>query len=501
MLQLPEFNFQVAAQYSRPSDNSLNGISIKSFLKENHVENYQALGTLSWEADIWGRIRSQQEAALAEYMQSYEAVKAVQTRVVADIAQGYFNLVMLDRKLAISKSNLLLSDSFLVATQKMKDAGMVNLLAVQQAESQKQSTSLLIPQLEENIAIQENALKILTGQIPDSVERNGMLDGMMKYENISSGVPASLLSRRPDVRAAELAVVAANARMGVAKANMYPALNITAGGGLESFKSSNWFKLPGSLFGLAAGTITQPVFRRNELKTNYEIAKLEREQSVLEFRQLVLQAVGEVADALVEIEQLQQQRQIADNLHIAARRLREQPVARQARNADDEADDRRKNDAEAGDQKRVEQPDPKGATIGRAARRIFDQRLTDVEAGGLVPESEAGCDLRPRQVVDCVAGGAVDEQRDHGAENKLIGNAADFRVVVEHDTRGARLRRQVTRHFPLVGRLKRRRHLFERGRGRTSAANSSAARSADRRRVLDAALGPQLVQPAFDLER
>jgi outer membrane protein, multidrug efflux system len=313
LLQLPEFNFQVAAQYSRPSDNSLNGISIKSFLKENHVENYQAMGTLSWEADIWGRIRSQKEAALAEYMQSYEAVKAVQTQIVADIAQGYFNLVMLDRQLEISKNNLLLSDSFLVATQKMKDAGIVNLLAVQQAESQKQSTSLLIPQLEENIAIQENALKILTGQSPDAVERGGMLNEMMKFENISSGVPASLLSRRPDVRAAELAVVAANGRMGVAKASMYPALNITAGGGLESFKSSNWFNIPGSLFGLAAGTIVQPVFRRNELKTNYEIAKLEREQSVLEFRQRVLQAVGEVADALVAIEQLQKQREIASS--------------------------------------------------------------------------------------------------------------------------------------------------------------------------------------------
>jgi multidrug efflux system outer membrane protein len=311
LLQLPEFNFQVAAQYSRPSDNSLNGISIKSFLKENHVENYQALGTLSWEADIWGKIRSRKEAALAEYMQSYEAVKAVQTQIVADIAHGYYNLVMLDRQLAISKSNLLLSDSFLVATQKMKDAGMVNLLAVQQAQSQKQSTSLLIPQLQENIAIQENALKILTGEIPGSLERNGMLDGMIKFDNISAGVPASLLSRRPDVRSAELAIVTANARMGIAKASMYPALNITAGGGLESFKSSNWFNIPGSLFGLATGTIAQPVFRRNELKTNYEIAKLEREQSVLAFRQLVLQAVGEVADALVEIEQLQQQREIA----------------------------------------------------------------------------------------------------------------------------------------------------------------------------------------------
>ena len=311
LLQLPEINLQVTGQYSRPSDNSLAGISVKSFLKESHVENYQAIASLSWEADIWGKIRSQKEATLAGYMQSYEAVKAVQTHIVADIAHGYYNLVMLDRQLEISKSNLLLSDSFLVATQKMKDAGMVNLLAVQQAESQKQSTSLLIPQLQENIAIQENALQILTGQLPDSVDRMGTLDEFLRFEDISSGVPASLLSRRPDVRSAELSIVAANARMGIAKASMYPALNITAGAGLETFKSSNWFNIPGSLFGIAAGSIMQPIFRRNELKTNYEIAQLEREQSVLEFRQLVLQAVGEVADALVAIEKLQQQQDIA----------------------------------------------------------------------------------------------------------------------------------------------------------------------------------------------
>ncbi|MBL7700379.1 MAG: efflux transporter outer membrane subunit [Chitinophagaceae bacterium] len=311
LLQLPELNFQVSGQYSRPSDNSLNGISIKSFLKSTHVENYQAIASLSWEADIWGKIRSQKEATLAEYMQSYEAVKAVQTQVVADIAHGYFNLLMLDRQLEISKNNLQLSDSFLLATKKMKDAGIVNLLAVQQAESQKQSTSILIPQLQENIGLQENALQILTGELPDSVERLSALDKILAVENISAGVPASLLSRRPDVRAAELAVVAANARVGVAKGNMYPALNITAGAGLESFKSSNWFNIPGSLFGIAAGTITQPVFRRRQLKTDYEVAKLEREQAVLQFRQQVLVAVGEVSDALVQIEKLKEQETIA----------------------------------------------------------------------------------------------------------------------------------------------------------------------------------------------
>ena len=105
---------------------------------------------------------------LAEYLQTYEARKAVQTQLVADIAQGYFNLLMLDKQLDIAKKNLALSDSFLIATRLLKDAGVVNLLAVEQAESQKQATALLVPQLELNIAIQENALQVLTGQLPGS---------------------------------------------------------------------------------------------------------------------------------------------------------------------------------------------------------------------------------------------------------------------------------------------------------------------------------------------
>jgi outer membrane protein TolC len=129
--------------------------------------------------------------------------------------------------------------------------------------------------------------------------------------NLSTGLPVSMVSRRPDVRSDELALQAANAQVGVAKANMYPALNITAGGGLESFKSSNWFSIPSSLFGLAAGTIAQPVFKRRQLKTQFEIAKLEREEAVIKFRQSVLVATSEVANALVQADKLQQQHQIA----------------------------------------------------------------------------------------------------------------------------------------------------------------------------------------------
>ena len=311
LLQLPEVNLQLTGQVSRPSDNSLNGISIKSFLGKSYVENYQAIVNLSWEADIWGKLRNQKESVLAEYLQTYEASKAVQTQLVANIAQGFFNLIMLDRQLEIAKRNFALSDTFFRATQLLRDAGITNTLAVQRAASQQQSTALLIPQLEQSIAIQENALQIVTGHLPGPISRSALLKDLPIADYLSAGLPIAMVSRRPDVRSDEMALRAANAQVGIAQANMYPALNLTVGAGLESFKASNWFNVPNSLFGLAAGTIAQPVFQRRQLKTQFEVAKLRREEAVIRFRQSVLQATGEVSDALVQIDKLKQQKDIA----------------------------------------------------------------------------------------------------------------------------------------------------------------------------------------------
>ncbi len=311
VLKLPELNLQITGQYNHPSKNSLNGLSANNFLGKSHIENYLSIVNLSWEVDVWGKIRRQKEATLARYLQTYEAAKAVQTQLVANIAQGYFNLLMLDKQLEIARKNLALNDTFLNATRLLKDAGVVNTLAIQQAESQRQSTALLIPLLEQDIALQENALKVLTGQLPGTITRKRSLNEIPIVDNFSTGLPVSMVSRRPDVRANEMSLLAANAQLGVAQANMYPALNITAGGGWESFKSSNWFNVPNSLFGLAAGTIAQPIFTRRRLKTELEIAKLQREQAVIQFRQSVLQATGEVSNALVQVEKLKQQQQVA----------------------------------------------------------------------------------------------------------------------------------------------------------------------------------------------
>lgn len=308
----PQVNLNVTASTSRPSDNSLNGLSLDQYdIKTKHVEDYSANLALSWEADIWGKIRNQSKTALAQYLQTTEAKKAIQTNIVASVSQGYYNLLMLDEQLNIAQKNVKLNDSTLRIIRLQFDAGQVTSLAVQQAEAQRLAAVQLVPQFEQNITIQENALRILTGSLPDRIERSNTLANIPVNDNLPSGLPSAIVSRRPDVRTAELALNIANAQVGIAKASMYPSLNITAAGGVNSFKASNWFNIPASLFGTVAGGITQPLFNRKSLKTQYEVAKVDRERTVLQFRQSVLNAVGEVSDALVKIEKLKAEQSIA----------------------------------------------------------------------------------------------------------------------------------------------------------------------------------------------
>jgi outer membrane protein, multidrug efflux system len=310
---LPDARLQVTASSNRPSANSLNGISAESFLKTTHIEDYSANLALSWEADIWGKIKNQKAGALAAYLQTEEARKWVQTNLVANVSEGFYNLLMLDAQLAIAKRNIALNDSTLRIMRLQFNAGQVTTLAIQQAEAQRLTAAALIPQLEANIAVQENALRILAGELPNSIQRNTLLNQVNIADNLSAGVPSELLSRRPDVRSFELQLTRSNAQVGITKANMYPTISITASGGLNAFTATNWFNVPASLFGLVAGGVVQPVFQRKQLKTAYEIAKVEREEAVIRFRQSVLNAVGEVSNALVRIEKLKTEQSIALN--------------------------------------------------------------------------------------------------------------------------------------------------------------------------------------------
>jgi multidrug efflux system outer membrane protein len=281
----PDLSLNVTYSRSRPADNSINGKFIPQISGHKYVEDFNANVSLSWEADIWGKIANQKSKALAEYLQTQEARKAVQTNIVTGVSEGYYNLLMLDAQLAIAKRNLALNDSTLQIIRLQFKAGDVTALGIQQAEAQRLVAAELVPQIEQSIILQENALSILAGRLPATIARGAILDQVPLRDTLATGVPAELLARRPDVRSSELALNIANANVGLAQANMYPSLTITAQGGLNTFLASNWFNIPGSLFGLVAGGLTQPLLQRKKLKTQFELAKVDREKSVIQFRQ------------------------------------------------------------------------------------------------------------------------------------------------------------------------------------------------------------------------
>jgi len=308
---LPDARLQLGASINRPSDNSLNGLSLSQFLGKSYLEDYNLSAVLSWEADIWAKIKNQKAIALAGYLQTAEAKKAIQTNLVSLVAKGYYNLLMLDAQLAIANKNLLLNDSTLRIIKLQYQAGQVTALAVQQTEAQRLVAVQLIPLLQQNIAVQENALSVLTGALPNAIQRSSSINNISFAGNLSTGIPASLVNNRPDVKAYELALNIANAKTGIAQANLYPTFSISATGGINSFKATNWFNIPASLFGTVVGGVAQPLFQRKQLRTQYELAKVEREKTVIQFRQSVLTAVGEVSDALVKTDKLKEQQGIA----------------------------------------------------------------------------------------------------------------------------------------------------------------------------------------------
>jgi outer membrane protein, multidrug efflux system len=308
---VPQINAFANATSTRLSDNSLNGVNAMQALNQHHIDDYTAGLNLSWEADIWGKIRNRKKAAQAAYMQTAEAKKALQTTIVATVSKGFYDLLMLDAQLAIAKKTLELNDSTLFAVNLQYEAGQLTLLAKEQTEAQRLIAAQLIPELEKNIQLQENALSVLSGTFPEAKERASKLETIVVKENLAAGIPSQLLSKRPDVKSAELALKAANAKVGITKAGLYPSLTITAVGGVNSFESSNWFTIPASLFGSVAGGLTAPLLNGKRLRTQFEIAKLEREQAVIQFRQTVLVAVSEVSNALAKIEKQEQQFTIA----------------------------------------------------------------------------------------------------------------------------------------------------------------------------------------------
>jgi NodT family efflux transporter outer membrane factor (OMF) lipoprotein len=276
------------------------------------VRDYTASLAASWEIDIWAKINNRNKAAFAEYLRSTDAARAVRTRLVSDVAQGYWNLKMLDAQIDITRRNIALADTTLSMMHLQYDAGNVTSLAVEQQDARLQAARFSVPKLEASRSAQANALSILAGRMPGTaVKRSPGFDHSTVPDSLGAGVPLELLRNRPDVRAAEETLMSQHASMGAAKAMLYPTLTVTAQGGLNSISSGNWFSTPGSLFGIVGGSVLQPVFRHGELTAQYRQSKIRRDQAELTFRQTLLKSVGEVSDALVQVQKSGEQELLA----------------------------------------------------------------------------------------------------------------------------------------------------------------------------------------------
>ncbi|GAK90970.1 RND efflux system [Nonlabens ulvanivorans] len=264
------------------------------------LNTYDITANLSWEADIWGKISSNNRATQAAYLQSVAGHQAVKTQLISSIASAYYNLLALDAQLEITKQTIDTRQSGVETIKALKDAGQVTQVAVDQNVAQFNNARALQVDIETAIFKTENTLSILLGKGPQNFDRS-TLESQVMEENIKLGFPSTLLRNRPDVMAAEYGLINSFELTNVANSSFYPSLTLTASGGLQSLQLDDLLSV-NSLFANLVGGLTQPLLNNRKLKTQKEVALAQQEQSLLQFKKTLLIAGNEVSNALFSYE-------------------------------------------------------------------------------------------------------------------------------------------------------------------------------------------------------
>ena len=287
LIHYPELNGNANVEFGRNVGNSGN---------INHLHQYQLGVDASWEADIWGKLKSQQKASLAAVLASEAYAQAVKTDLVSSIASNYYRLMAYDKELSVTMRTVETWKQTVSVMKDLKKGAKVTEAAVVQSEAGLYATQVSIPDLKRNIRETENALSYLLGRDPGKIQRDS-LSAKEFIPLFETGVPAQILANRPDVREAELAFRQAFELTNVARTYFYPSLRITASGGLSG-NSLNTFFSSGALVGSILGGLTQPIFNRRANKTRLEVAVEDQQQALFNFKQKLLNAGQEVSNAL-----------------------------------------------------------------------------------------------------------------------------------------------------------------------------------------------------------
>jgi multidrug efflux system outer membrane protein len=282
--------------------------------KDNTFQNTYNFLTLTGDAafqlDLFGRLRRANEAARAQILATEDARQTVILTLVSDVASDYFALLELDLQLQITRDTVVTQTSSVKLTNFRLDHGVATKLDVLQAQQVLDTANAQVPDLERQIGQEEDAISILLGNYPEGVPRGLSLVLQTLPPEVPPGLPSSIIERRPDIREAEQNLIAANAEIGVAKAQFFPQISLTGSGGGSFGRSSTFSSLMASQLGFWAygAQVTQPIFTGGALRGNLHLAESQHEQALIAYRQTIQRAFGDVSDALIGYQKLHQVR-------------------------------------------------------------------------------------------------------------------------------------------------------------------------------------------------
>ena len=276
----------------------------------------ELLGAFSWNVDFWGQYRRATEAARASLLASEWNQKEVVSTLVMNVAEGYFQLRELDLELEIAKRTLASRKESLQLTETLANGGATSLLDVRQAEQLVETAAETIPDVERQIGQQEDFLSTLLGENPHDIARGQKLTEQPLPVEIPAGLPSRVLEQRPDIRQAEQQLIAANAEIGVARAQLFPSLPLTGAAGTATSNLSSLFTVGGSWS--YSAPITQPIFTAGRLRSNVKLAEAQQQQLLLQYEQTIQQAFRQVSDALIAFRKYREFREHQELLTAAA---------------------------------------------------------------------------------------------------------------------------------------------------------------------------------------
>ncbi len=296
--QYPQVNASGDVQFTRLSRNGQFPLPASFVADQNRNWGEAMLNLLSFQVDLWGQLRRATEGARANLLNADWNRKTVITTVVSQVAADYFQLLELDSELTISRSTLTTRRESFQLTTDRQTHGIATLLDVRQAEQLVESAAESIPQLQQQIGQTEDQMSLLLGKNPGNIDRARTFSVDYVPPEVPAGLPSALLERRPDIRAAEQAMIAANANIGVAKAAYFPQISLTGSIGGQSSSLANLFAGPNSAFSFVP-QLTQPIFTAGRLKNNVRLAEAQREDAQIAYEKSISTAFQEVSDALI----------------------------------------------------------------------------------------------------------------------------------------------------------------------------------------------------------